>query len=121
MLGAVRHPMDVTTVELTDRRPDDRPQDHENFVFVTDGIEAAVAKGDGACRGQGRRCQWRADGPAVPGGGACSTRSVSSWCRSCWAGTPLFAELGATRVQFEGPVAVVEGTGVTHLRYRAQK
>ena len=36
-------------------------------------------------------------------------------------GTPLFAELGATPVQFEGPVAVVEGTGVTHLRYRVKK
>jgi hypothetical protein len=24
-------------------------------------------------------------------------------------------------VQFEGPVAVVEGTGVTHLRYRVRK
>jgi dihydrofolate reductase len=36
-------------------------------------------------------------------------------------GTPLFAELAATPVQFEGPVAVVEGTGVTHLRYRVAK
>jgi hypothetical protein len=24
-------------------------------------------------------------------------------------------------VQFEGPVAMVEGTGVTHLRYRVKK
>ena len=39
-----RHPMNVTTVVLTHRRPDDRPEDDENFVFVTDGIEAAVAK-----------------------------------------------------------------------------
>jgi hypothetical protein len=29
--------------------------------------------------------------------------------------------LGNTPVQFEGPVAVVERTGVTHLRYRAKK
>jgi hypothetical protein len=36
-------------------------------------------------------------------------------------GTPLFAELVATPVQFEGPVAVVEATGVTHLRYRVKK
>ena len=73
-----------------------------------------------AVPGQGRRCQWRADGPAA-WRRACSTRSASSWCQSCWAGTPLFAELGATPVQFEGPVAVVEGAGVTHLRYRVQK
>jgi dihydrofolate reductase len=36
-------------------------------------------------------------------------------------GTPLFAELVATPVQFEGPIAVVEGTGVTHLRYQVKK
>jgi N-acetylglucosamine-6-phosphate deacetylase len=36
--------MNVTTVVLTHRRPDDRPADDEDFVFVTDGIEAAVAK-----------------------------------------------------------------------------
>lgn len=36
-------------------------------------------------------------------------------------GTPLFAGLGATPVQFEGPISVVEGTGVTHLRYRVRK
>src|SRR5262245_23419626 len=39
-----RHPLGVTTVVLTHEPPDDRPQADENFVFVTDGIEAAVAK-----------------------------------------------------------------------------
>ena len=38
------HPMNVTTVVLTHRRPDDRPEDDENFVFVTESIEGAVAK-----------------------------------------------------------------------------
>lgn len=37
------------------------------------------------------------------------------------AGTPLFAELGVAPVQFDGPVTVVEGTGVTHLRYRVKR
>jgi dihydrofolate reductase len=36
-------------------------------------------------------------------------------------GTPLFADLGATPAQLEGPIRVVEGTGVTHLRYRVKK
>ncbi len=39
-----RHPMDVPTVVLTHHLPHDRPAEDENFVFVTDGIEAAVAK-----------------------------------------------------------------------------
>jgi hypothetical protein len=36
-------------------------------------------------------------------------------------GTPLFADLGTAPAQFEGPIRVVEGTGVTHLRYRVKK
>ena len=36
-------------------------------------------------------------------------------------GKTLFGELGIAPVQFEGPIAVVEGTGVTHLRYRVNK
>ena len=39
-----RHPMDVTTVVLTHQRPADRPTDDDDFVSVTEGIEAAVAK-----------------------------------------------------------------------------
>ena len=39
-----RHPLDVTTVVLTHRPPDDGPAADENFVFVTEGIEAAVAR-----------------------------------------------------------------------------
>ncbi|MEV6781519.1 hypothetical protein [Streptomyces sp. NPDC051098] len=36
-------------------------------------------------------------------------------------GKTLFGELGTRPVEFEGPVTVVEGTGVTHLRYRVKK
>jgi hypothetical protein len=39
-----RHPMDVPVVVVTHRLPEDRPQQDENFVFVTGGIEAAIAK-----------------------------------------------------------------------------
>ena len=79
-----RHPIDVTTVVLTHRRPDDRPEDDENFVFVTEGIEAAVARakelaGDKDVIVNGGRWRGSAWRPA------CSTRSVSSWCPLCWA------------------------------------
>jgi hypothetical protein len=33
-------------------------------------------------------------------------------------GTRLFADRGAPPVEFDGPILVVQGTGVTHLRYR---
>src|SRR5438105_15946737 len=39
-----RHPLDVPVVVLTHRPPTDRPREDEHFVFVTDGIEAAIAK-----------------------------------------------------------------------------
>ena len=39
-----RHPLDVPCVVLTHNPPADRPQADESFVFVTEGIEAAVAK-----------------------------------------------------------------------------
>src|SRR5690242_15567487 len=39
-----RHTMDLPCVVLTHNPPADRPQADENFVFVTEGIEAAVAK-----------------------------------------------------------------------------
>ena len=37
------------------------------------------------------------------------------------AGTPFFGELSAGPVQLDGPVSVVEGTGVTHLRYLVRR
>lgn len=36
-------------------------------------------------------------------------------------GTKLFGELADVPVRFDGPVAVVAGAGVTHLRYRVGK
>jgi hypothetical protein len=36
-------------------------------------------------------------------------------------GTPLFAGLGTTPAVFEGPIRLIEGTGVTHLCYRVRK
>jgi dihydrofolate reductase len=116
-----RHPMDVTTVVLTHRRPDDRPDDDENFVFVTDGIEAAVAKAK----------ELAGDRDVTVNGGQMARQCLAAGLLDevgielvpvvLGGGTPLFPELGATPVQFEGPVVVVEGAGVTHLRYRVAK
>ncbi len=116
-----RHPMDVPTVVVTHQRPDDRPEDDENFVFVTDGIEAAVAKAKelageknvGVNGGQMARQCLEA--------GLLDEVGVELVPVVLGSGTPLFAELGATPVQFEGPFTVVQGTGVTHLRYRVKK
>jgi dihydrofolate reductase len=116
-----RHPLGVTTVVLTHRPPDDRPQADENFVFVTHGIEAAVAKakeiaGDrnvGVNGGQMARQALEV--------GLLDEIGVELVPVILGAGTPLFADLGSPPVEFEGPILVVEGIGVTHLRYRVVK
>jgi dihydrofolate reductase len=116
-----RHPLDVTTVVLTHRLPDDRPVEDENFVFVTEGVEAAVAKareiaGDrnvGVNGGQlARQCL---------DAGLLDEVHVDLVPVLLGAGTPFFSELGTKPVQLEGPISVVEGTGVTHLRYAVPK
>ncbi|HEX2774630.1 MAG TPA: dihydrofolate reductase family protein [Micromonosporaceae bacterium] len=33
-------------------------------------------------------------------------------------GTPFFSQLKDVPVELEGPISVVEGTGITHLAYR---
>jgi dihydrofolate reductase len=116
-----RHPMGVTTVVLTHRRPDDRPDDDDDFVFVTEGIEAAVAKAK----------ELAGDKNVVVNGGQMARQCLEAGLLDevgielvpvvLGGGTPLFAGLGVAPVQFEGPVTVVNGTGVTHLRYRARK
>ena len=116
-----RHPIDVTTVVLTHRRPADRPEDDENFVFVTDGIEAAVS----------RAKELAGDGNVVVNGGQMARQALEAGLLDevaielvpvvLGSGKSLFGELRATPVQFDGPTAVVEGKGVTHLRYRVKK
>jgi dihydrofolate reductase len=115
-----RHPMDVTTVVVTHRPPDDRPIEDDNYVFVTDGIEAAVAKakeiaGDrdvGVNGGQMARQCLEA--------GLLDEIGVDLVPVVLGAGKHLFEGL-ATPVQFEGPISMVNGQGVTHLRYRVVK
>src|SRR3954451_22775354 len=110
-----RHPLDMTTVVLTHRPPTDRPAADENFVFVTEGIEAAVATareiaGDkevGVNGGQiARQCL---------DAGLLDKVHVDLVPVLLGAGTPFFSELGTRPVQLDGPTKVVEGTGVTHL------
>lgn len=116
-----RHPLDVTTVVLTHNPPDDRPAADENFVFVTDGIEAAVAKAK----------EIAGDRNVAVNGGQMARQALEAGLLDeigvdlvpviLGEGTPLLADLESGPLEFEGPYLVVEGTGVTHLRYRIKK
>jgi dihydrofolate reductase len=116
-----RHPMDVTTVVLTHHPPQDRPAADENFVFVVEGIEAAVAKAK----------EIAGDKNVAVNGGQIARQCLEAGLLDevgielvpvvLGGGTPLFADLGTAPAEFEGPIRLVEGTGVTHLRYRVKK
>jgi dihydrofolate reductase len=116
-----RHPLGVTTVVLTHKPPEDRPQADENFVFVTEGIEAAVAKAK----------EIAGDKNVAVNGGQMARQALEAGLLDeigvelvpvlLGAGTPLFADYRSAPVEFEGPILTVNGKGVTHLRYRVVK
>ncbi|WP_062430300.1 dihydrofolate reductase family protein [Herbidospora daliensis] len=111
------HPMGVPVVVLTHRVPEERP----NFVFVDQGIEAAVATAK----------EIAGDKDVVVNGGQMARQALEAGLIDevgvelvpvlLGGGTPLFADLGIAPVQFDGPVKVVQGVGVTHLRYRVRR
>jgi dihydrofolate reductase len=116
-----RHPLDVTTVVLTHRPPQDRPQADENFVFVTEGIEVAMAKAR----------EIAGDRNVAVNGGQMARQALEAGLLDeigvelvpvvLGAGTRLFADFRSPPVEFEGPILVVQGKGATHLRYRVVK
>jgi dihydrofolate reductase len=118
-----RHPLGVTTVVLTHRPPEDRPQADENFVFVADGIEAAVAKAR----------EIAGDRNVAVNGGQMAKQALDAGLIDevgidlvpvlLGDGTRLFdlPGSGTEPTEFEGPILVVQGKGVTHLRYRVLK
>jgi dihydrofolate reductase len=116
-----RHPLDVTTVVLTHHPPEDRPLADENFVFVTEGIEAAVSTAK----------EIAGDRNVAVNGGQMARQALEAGLLDeigvelvpviLGAGTPLFADLRSGPVEFEGPFLVVKGIGVTHVRYRVKK
>jgi dihydrofolate reductase len=113
--------MDVTTVVLTHRLPEDRLAADENFVFVTDGIEAAVATAkkiagnkDVGVNG-GQMAQQCLDA------GLLDEIHVDLVPVLLGGGTPFFRGLATKPVQLDGPTRVIEGVGVTHLAYQVRK
>jgi dihydrofolate reductase len=113
-----RHPMDVPVVVLTHSVPDGWEREGENFTFVTEGgIEAAVAKAR----------ELAGDKNVVVNGGQMAKQALQAGLLEeigvdiapvlLGGGTPFFDQLGAI-VDLEGPISVVQGKAVTHLRYR---
>ena len=116
------HPLDLPVVVVTHSVPDGWPREGAPFTFVTEGgIEAAVAaareiagdKGVGVNGGEMARQAleaglldeiWVDLAPVVLGGGR-----------------PFFDAVAGGPHALDGPVSVVQGKRVTHLRYRVVK
>ncbi len=114
------HPLGRTVVVLT-HRPAPGWEDNPNYVFVTEGIEAAVAK---ASEIAGDRVV------GVNGGVMASQCLDAGLLDEIWVdlvpvllgeGTPFFSGLVNRPVSLEGPISVVESNRVTHMRYRVRK
>ena len=114
------HPMGAPVVVVTHSVPEGWPREDAPFTFVTDGIERAieVAKGLAGDKVVG-----------VNGGTIASQCLNAGLLDEVWidlapvllgGGTRFFDQLNDAPVELEGPVSVVEGTGVTHLRYRVR-
>jgi dihydrofolate reductase len=115
------HPLDKPVVVLTHSVPDGWPREDAPFTFVSEGIERAIEvaqeiagdKGVGVNGGQiARQCLeaglldeiWVDLAPVLLGGGR-----------------PFFDTVAGAPYPLEGPVSVVQGERVTHLRYRVVK
>lgn len=116
-----QHPMGCPVVVLSHSVPEGWPQEGEHFVFVTEGIEAAVAK-----------ARELAGGKDVGlNGGTISSQAVDAGLLDeLWidlvpvmlgGGTPFFSSLSSAPVLLDGPTSVVEGERVTHLRYTVRR
>ncbi len=112
-----RHPMDRPVVVLTHDAPG---PDDESFVFVSEGIEAAIAKARELA------------GEKVVGlnGGEIARQALEAGLLDeIWVdlvpvllggGTPFFDQVKTAPVQLEGPLSIGDDKAVTHLRYRVR-
>jgi len=116
------HPLGRPVVVLShsDRVPDGWPADAP-FVFVSDGIEAAIAKAKELAGGKN---------VGLNGGTIASQALDAGLLDEVWVdlvpvllggGTPFFSGLGVAPVDLEGPVSITEGKAVTHLRYKVKR
>ena len=113
-----RHPMDLPVVVLTHEPP---AEHSDSFTFVTNGIEAAIA----AAR------ELAGDKVVGLNGGKIASQALDAGLLDeIWVdlvpvllggGTPFFEQLSSVPVELEGPLSLIEGRDVTHMRYRVRR
>jgi dihydrofolate reductase len=108
-------------VVVTHTVPEGWPRDDAPFTFVTDGIESAIEQAKALA------------GDKVVGvnGGTIASQCLDAGLLDeVWVdlvpvllggGVRFFDQLQGAPFELEGPVSVVEGSDVTHLRYRVRR
>jgi hypothetical protein len=71
-----RHLLDLTAVVVTHQRPEGRPEDDEDFVFVTNGIEDAWPRPRNSPTGPLMRLHGQ-----PPGRGLCDSGRTARWIK----------------------------------------
>ena len=115
------HPMGKPVVVLTHSVPEGWPREDAPFTFATDGIEQAIEQAKALA------------GDKVVGvnGGTIASQCLDAGLLDeIWVdlvpvllggGTRFFDQLKGAPFELEGPISVVEGRDVTHLRYRVRR
>ncbi|MCW3842307.1 dihydrofolate reductase family protein [Micromonospora yasonensis] len=116
-----RHPMDVPVVVVTHRVPEGWDREGDSFVFVTDGIEAAIDRAKALAGDKEVGVNGGTIAAQVMQAGLLDEVHVDLVPVLLGDGIPLFADLKIAPVQLDGPTRVVQGNGVTHLAYRVRK
>jgi dihydrofolate reductase len=114
-----RHPWDIPAFVVTHEVPDGWPRPDSTVQFVTDGVEAGVARAKSAA---GRRSVGVHGAQTIQqclDAGLLDEVHIDLAAVLLGAGVRLFDHLADTPVVLGNPT-VVPGVGVTHLRYPVQ-
>lgn len=111
------HPTGVPTFVLTHSVPEGWPREDSSMIFVTDGLESAVEQAKAAAGDKIVAVATPDVTQQLLNAKLLDEISVSVVPVLLGSGIPFFANLAGVPIQLAGPT-VIEGTGVTHLRYR---
>jgi dihydrofolate reductase len=107
-------------VVLTHSVPEGWPREGAPFTFVTEGIERAIETAKGLAGDLGVGVNGGTIARQCLDAGLLDEILVDLVPVLLGGGTPFFEQLKEAPVELEGPVSVVEGVDVTHLRYRVR-